>query len=106
MTPLPDARVPLALTESPAGRFLVEAQLVNGPPIQPTALMPAGFQVRDEEIPDEGLTVRRRFELGRTPDGVLRLWVSRETTPGARMPASGLRFDSLDPGDATTPVPT
>jgi hypothetical protein len=101
MTPLPDARVPLALMESAAGRFLVEAQMVNAPPNQPTALMPAGFQVRDEEIPDEGLTVRRRFEIGRTPDGVLRLWISRETAPGARMPASGVRFDSLDPGAAT-----
>jgi hypothetical protein len=100
MTPLPDARVPLSLMELTAGRFLVESQLVNAPPNQPSALVPAGFQVRDEEIPDEGLTVRRRYELGRTPDGVLHLWISRETASGARMPASGVRFDSLDPGNA------
>src|ERR1035437_4147577 len=108
MTHLPDARVPLVLMEGAAGRFLVEAQMVNAAPNQPTALMPAGFQVRDEEVPDEGISLRRRFELGRTPDGVLRLWISRETAPGARMPASGVRFDSLDPGDATnsaTPWP-
>jgi hypothetical protein len=104
MTPLPDARVPLSLMELAAGRFLVESQLVNAPPNQPTALTPAGFQVRDEEIPDEGLTVRRRYETGRTPDGILHLWISRETASGARMPASGVRFDSLDPGDATNSV--
>jgi len=101
MTPLPDARLPLVLTESAAGRFLVEAQLVTAPPNQPTALMPTGFQVRDEEVPDEGLTLSRRFELGRTPDGILRLWISRATAPGARMPSSGLRFDTLNPGDVS-----
>jgi hypothetical protein len=102
MTALSDQRAPLVLTESADGRFLVEGQLVNRPANTPTTLMPSGFRVRDEEVPDEGLTLRRRFELGRTPDGVLRLWVSRETAPGARMPSSGLRFDVLDPGDAAT----
>jgi hypothetical protein len=101
-TPLPDQRVPLVLTESADGRFLVDCQMVNRPPNVPTELMPAGFRVRDEEVPDEGLVLRRRFELGRTPDGVLRLWVSRETAPGARMPASGLRFDAMDAGEAST----
>lgn len=47
-------------------------------------------------MPDEGLTLRRRYELGRTPDGVLRLWVSREAAPGARMASSGLRFDAMN----------
>jgi hypothetical protein len=102
ITALPDERVPLVLSESADGRFLVEAQMVNRPANAATELMPAGFRVRDEEVPDEGLTLRRRFELGRTPDGVLRLWVSREAAPGARMPASGLRFDGMDAGDAAT----
>lgn len=104
MTALPDARVPLVLTESAAGRYLVEAQLVTAPPVQPTPLMPSGFQVRDEEIPDEGLILSRRFELGRTPDGALHLWASRSTTRGGRMPASGLRFDILTPGNSINPT--
>jgi hypothetical protein len=102
ITPFRDQRVPLVLTESADGRFLVEGQMVNRPANVPTDLMPAGFRVRDEEVLDEGLILRRRFELGRTPDGVLRLWVSREAAPGARMPASGLRFDGMDAGASTT----
>jgi hypothetical protein len=102
VTALPDERVPLVLTESADGRFLVEGQMVNRPANAVTELMPAGFRIRDEELPDEGLTLRRRFELGRTPNGVLWLWVSREAEPGARMPASGLRFDGMDAGEAAT----
>jgi hypothetical protein len=96
MTRLPDARTPLVLTELPAGRFLVAGEMVNLPAPPPTELVPADFRIYDEELPDEGLTLRRRFELGRTPDGVLRLWISRATTPGARLPASGLHFDHLE----------
>jgi hypothetical protein len=98
ITPMADERVPLVLIEATDGRFLTEAQLVNQPANIATELLPAGFRVRDEEVPDEGVTLRRQFELGRTPDGVLRLWVSRQATPGARAPASGLRFDALDAG--------
>jgi hypothetical protein len=105
IAPLPDERVPMMLTESADGRFLVEGQLVNRPANVATELLPAGLRVRDEEVPDEGLTLRRRFELGRTPDGLLRLWVSRETKPGARLPSSGLRFDGLDAGDKATQTP-
>lgn len=100
LTTLPDDRVPLVLAELEDGRFLVEARMVNRPANAATELMPPGFRVWDEEVPDEGLTLRRRFELGRTPDGVLQLWVSREASPGARMPASGLRFDAMDAGEA------
>ena len=56
MTPLPDARVPLLLTESTVGRFLVEAQMVGRATNPATELIPAGFRVRDEEVPDEGLS--------------------------------------------------
>jgi hypothetical protein len=65
--PLADQRVPLVLTQSPDGRFLVECQLVNRPANAATALMPAGLRVRDEEVPDEGLLLRRQFELGAHP---------------------------------------
>ena len=101
ITALPDARAPLVLTESADGRFLVEGQLVNRPANAATDLMPASFRVRDEEVPDEGIILRRRFELGRTPDGMLWLWASREAAAGARMPTSGLRFDGIDAGEAS-----
>jgi hypothetical protein len=100
VTPLPDSRVPLVLTEAnPGERFLVRAGMVNQPDSLPTPMLSAQFRVRDEEIPDEGLTLSRRFELGRTPDGKLHLWISRAAVPGARLPASGLVFDKLVPGN-------
>jgi hypothetical protein len=100
ITPLPDARVPLVLGESAAGRFLTAGHMVNQSAAAPTALIPANFRLRDEELPDEGLILRRRFKLGRTPDGVLRLWIARSKDPGARLPTSGLDFDRLNAGDA------
>jgi hypothetical protein len=101
MTAMQDARIPLVLTESAGDRFLIQGEMLNRPGPAPTDLLPAGFRLRDEELPDEGLTLRRRFELGRTPDGSLRLWISRAAVPGARLPASGLRFDRLDPGNSS-----
>jgi hypothetical protein len=89
------------LTESADGRFLIRGEMLNRPVPAATDLIPNDFHVRDEELPDEGLTLRRRFELGRTPKGLLRLWVSRAVVPGARLPASGLRFDRLDPGNSS-----
>lgn len=101
MTALPDTRVPLVLTESTDGRFLIRGLLLNRPVPAATNLLPDDFRLRDEELPDEGLTLRRQFELGRTADGSLRLWVSRAAVFGARLPASGLRFDRMDSGTST-----
>jgi hypothetical protein len=67
----------------------------------PTPLIDTAFRVRDEEVPDEGLMLRRHFKLGRTADGALHLWVSRQTAPGARMPSSGLDFDLMLAGAAS-----
>jgi hypothetical protein len=86
MTALPDARVPLVLTQSTDGRFLIRGEMLNRPVPTPTDLVATDFRLRDEELPDEGLTLRRRFELGRTPDGSLRLWISRAAVSGARLP--------------------
>ena len=63
---------------------------------EPTGtLVGPAFVLRDEELPDEGLVVEHRYELGRTPDGALHLWSSRAKRIGARAPASGLTFDRL-----------
>lgn len=96
MTALPDNRRPLVMTESAAGRFLVAGQMLNQAAPGPTPLMGAQFQMRDETLPDEGLLLRRQYQLGRTPDGVLHLWTSRASVAGARAPSSGLTFDRLD----------
>jgi hypothetical protein len=53
--------------------------------------------LHDDELPPEGLLVSRRFELTRSRDGVLHLWVARTKVPGVATPASGLAFDRLAP---------
>jgi hypothetical protein len=95
MTPLPDDRIPMPLTETDAGRWLVRGRLTGQSTGPSGILLAPDFRLRDEELPDEGLLLDRRYELGRTPDGVLHLWVSRVKRIGARLPASGLTFDAM-----------
>ena len=96
MTVPPDDRAPLPLVETGAGRWLVRGRLEGQSAGPVTALLASDFRVRDEELPDEGLVLERRYELGRTPDGALHLWVSRTKRIGARVSASGLVFDRID----------
>jgi hypothetical protein len=51
--------------------------------------------LREEALPREGLTVRRRWHVARGVDGSLHAWVGREVLPGAGEPESGLAFDRL-----------
>ncbi len=95
MTPPPDDRIPMPLTESDAGRWLVRGRLAGQQADPVGELLSKDFRLRDEELPDEGLTLERRYELGRTPDGILHLWVSRVKRTGARLPLSGLTFDRI-----------
>jgi hypothetical protein len=90
-----DNRIPLPLVETTAGRWLVRGSLVDQPTIPTSDLLSADFRLRDEDLPDEGLQLLRRFELGRTPDGTLHLWVSRLKQPVAQVPSSGLTFDQV-----------
>ena len=96
MTTPPDDRVPLPLLETDAGRWLVRGRFEGQPGGPFGALLAPDFRLRDEELPDEGLMLERRYELGRTPDGTLHLWISRAKRIGARLPASGLVFDRMD----------
>ena len=95
ITTPPDDRVPMPLMESDEGRWLVRGRLAGQQTDPVSELLNKGFRLRDEELPDEGLTLERRYELGRTPDGVLHLWVSRVKRTGARLPLSGLTFDRI-----------
>ena len=95
ITTPPDDRIPMPLVESDAGRFLVRGRLAGQQTDPVSELLNKSFRLRDEELPDEGLLLERRYELGRTPDGVLHLWVSRVKRTGARLPLSGLSFDRI-----------
>ncbi|MBC7925166.1 MAG: hypothetical protein H7039_05870 [Bryobacteraceae bacterium] len=91
----PDDRIPLLLTESDSGRTLVRGKLAGQKTGPAGDLLSRDFRLRDEELPDEGLILERRYELGRTPDGVLHTWASRVKRTGARLPSSGLAFDQV-----------
>src|SRR5207249_4998851 len=95
VTSPPDDRVPLVLEESATGRTLVRGKLTEQKTGPPGTLLPAGLKLRDEELPDEGLTLERRYELARTPDGVLHMWISKVKRTGARLPSSGLTCDRM-----------
>jgi hypothetical protein len=86
-------RVPLVLVETNGTRRLVRGRLAGEQNPPTGALIGPAFTLRDEELPDEGVVVEHRFELGRTPDDALHLWSSRAKRIGARAPASGLTFD-------------
>ncbi len=95
ISPIDADRTPLVLVDAGGVRRLVRARLAGQRTVPTGTLIGADFTLRDEELPDEGLIVERRAELGRTPDGVLHLWSSRVKRTGARAPASGLRFDQV-----------
>jgi hypothetical protein len=53
--------------------------------------------IHDEEVPREGLTLRRSFQLARWADGSSHLWTTRLKQPIAREGSSGLGFDLAVP---------
>jgi hypothetical protein len=95
ITPVDGDRAPLVLVEVDGTRRLVRGRLAGEQAAPTGTLVGPAFTLRDEELPDEGLVVEHRFELGRTPDGALHLWSSRAKRIGARAPASGLLFDLI-----------
>lgn len=52
-----------------------------------------GTILHEEEVPSEGVTVRRQWYLARSPDGGRHTWAARSVTVGRGEGASGLTFD-------------
>jgi hypothetical protein len=70
---------------------------------QATVLQSDGpMLIHDEEVPREGLTLRRAFQFARWTDGSSHLWTTRQTQPIAREGSSGLGFDLAVPTDEGT----
>ncbi len=77
-------------------------QFVGVPPIG-KILNPAGttgYQIADEEVPRDGLTVERVVYRTRWVDGSSHLWIARRRRTGAGETASALRFDVAQPTGA------
>jgi len=51
------------------------------------------YRIREEEVPTEGVRVRRRVRFARWTDGSTYLWVSRARESGATQRNPGLQFD-------------
>jgi hypothetical protein len=56
-------------------------------------LRPTPLTVRDEEVPREGVRVRRVPALARKADGSFERWVGRRITVGRGEGSSGLGYD-------------
>ena len=52
-----------------------------------------GAPVHEEEVPPEGVVVRRRWFLARSADGGRHVWVARSVQTGRGQGSSGLEFD-------------
>lgn len=57
----------------------------------------------DEEVPREGVRVTRAYQYARWIDGSTYLWIGRRKQPGRGEGSSGLRFDSAESPDRSTP---
>ena len=70
-----------------------------GMPVDPVGelLRPIPLDMQDEEIPREGVRVRRVPVLTRRPDGTYARWIARRVSVGRGEGASGLAFDNAVP---------
>ena len=53
-----------------------------------------GTVLHEEEVPPDGVTVRRRWYLARSADGGRHVWAARDVTTGRGEGESGLAFDT------------
>ena len=89
-------RVPLSLIETDGKRVFKPRPLFRGPATALSSdLIPADLELVDDALPDEGITLQRRYKFARSADGSAHLWVEYVKTVGATAPSSGLLFDRL-----------
>jgi hypothetical protein len=64
------------------------------------------LRLYEEEVPRGGVSVTRRWERARGPDGRVHVWMARRKRPGRGDRASGLAFDAIQrnraPAEAAT----
>jgi hypothetical protein len=104
-TPVPDHFVPLVPVQTAEGglalrrgRLAVGAGETRG--ALGTILEPDGpLSIHDEEIPSTGATITRTWQMARTGDGGVVVWVGRRKSPGRPRRSPGLTYDGI----VTTP---
>jgi len=96
---VPDWWIPIVPVSTGYGTTALRkgAMVKNGQPVLPLGVLLTPGQpltVQDEEIPREGIRVRRVPALSRRADGTYVRWTARRTSVGRGEGASGLAFDS------------
>ena len=115
-TPIPPSWVPLVPVHRP-GRWpevvLQRGRLATDDPADTTSVesvvlgATSPFLLCEEEIPDGGIRVTRRYQFARDHRGGTHLWLSRRVTPASGpMRRTPLRFDDLRTPDRPAGPPT
>jgi hypothetical protein len=91
------AWTPLVPVEVAGGGWqLVASRIVDTARRAPRGvLVPAGFRLWDDELPDEGVVLERRYQLARGADGRLHVWASRSKQPGVPRVPPAAAFDVI-----------
>lgn len=98
-SPVPAHYVPLVpVTVEDAAIRLQRGRLAGAAGARGLILLPdRRLLLHEEEIPGNGVRVTRAYELARTPDGGVHLWMGRRKRPGGTPRAPGLRHDLVTP---------
>ena len=60
------------------------------------------LEMREEEVPREGIRVLRNWQHARWSDGSTHVWIGRRKLPGMGEGSAGLRFDTAEPGSSSS----
>jgi hypothetical protein len=96
-TVVPDYWIPLVPVAGPGdagGFFLRKGSTGETDAALGHLLAARPFDLKDEEVPREGVRVRRVVELARAVDGATLRWVARRVSIGRGEGSSGLAYDS------------
>ncbi len=89
-------RIALALVDKGGERRFKPAPQFRGSAVDlHSALLPKTLALLDDSLPDEGITLQRRYKFARAADGSGHLWVEFVKTVGSAVASSGLVFDRL-----------
>jgi hypothetical protein len=105
-TPVPGNWIPLVPVRRTDGSLELRKGTLSSAPAEPHGVLLRPGQpltLHDEEIPREGVTVRRVPVLARRADGRYARWIARRVGVGRGEGASRLAFDTATVRDTPTP---
>jgi hypothetical protein len=86
--------VPVPIAGGNGGFFLRKGSTGDTDAALGILLEPRPFDIKDEEVPREGVRVRRVAQLARATDGTTLRWIARRVSVGRGEGSSGLAYDS------------